>query len=382
MNKRKQWHQYLVTAAFVMLGVLFGVIMVSYAENTAKEGTTLADELWTLALLFVGMYISIFLQTIIHEAGHLAFGLLTGYRFTSFRVGSLMLLRQEGKLVLRWMHLAGTGGQCLMAPPEMVDGKMPYVLYHLGGSILNLAASLIFILLFLLVPDGSVLDVLLLVMTLMGIALALINGIPMDLGTVDNDGRNALSLGKDPQALKAFWIQMKANEMTAAGVRIKDMPEAWFEPLPDGGLHNSMTAGLAVFACSRLMDAHRFTEAEEKIRHLLGSQSAIAGIHRDLLVCDLMYCEMIHCNRREIVEDMLTKQQKKFMRSMHSFLSVIRTEYVYALQVERDQKEADRIRNLFEKRAGTYPYTADIESERELMDIAHRRSMGEMNVEV
>ena len=40
MNKRKQWHQYLVTAAFVMLGVLFGVIMVSYAENTAKEGTT------------------------------------------------------------------------------------------------------------------------------------------------------------------------------------------------------------------------------------------------------------------------------------------------------------------------------------------------------
>ena len=34
-----------------------------------------------------------------------------------------------------------------MSPPELVDGKMPYVLYNLGGSFLNLIFAAIFLVL-------------------------------------------------------------------------------------------------------------------------------------------------------------------------------------------------------------------------------------------
>ena len=60
---------------------------------------------------------------------------MTGYKFNSFRIFSVILIKQNEKLKIKNISLAGTGGQCLMSPPELIDGKMPYVLYNLGGVI-------------------------------------------------------------------------------------------------------------------------------------------------------------------------------------------------------------------------------------------------------
>jgi hypothetical protein len=67
---------------------------------------------------------------------------------------------------------------------------------------------------------------------------------------------------------------------------------------------------------------------------------------------------------------------------MASYLSVMRTQYVYALLVDRDQKQAEQLRRGFERRARSYPYPSDVESERELMDIARRRAAGELDLAV
>ena len=61
---------------------------------------------------------------------------------------------------------------------------------------------------------------------------------------------------------------------------------------------------------------------------------------------------------------MLDKEQKKFMKSMKNFPSVLRTEYVYALLCEKDTVKADKVKNQFEKCAKTYPYQNDVQSER------------------
>ena len=68
----------------------------------------------------------------------------------------------------------------------------------------------------------------------------------------------------------------------------------------------------------------------------------------------------------------MSVEQKKFMRSMKSFPSIIRTEYVLCLLHDSNKEEAEKLRGEFEKRAKSYPYKSDIESERELMDIADR----------
>ena len=90
-----------------------------------------------------GLCVSFALQTILHETGHLIGGLLTGYKFCSFRIGNFQLQRENGALRFRRLKLAGTGGQCLMTPPEPVDGNIPVMLYNLAGPLMNLLTALL-----------------------------------------------------------------------------------------------------------------------------------------------------------------------------------------------------------------------------------------------
>lgn len=369
-KKKVQWQQWIVMGFFMLIGAVCGVLMVSFVEQRGTENGSVLEDLIPLGVLFVGMYVGIFLQLIIHEAGHLVFGLKSRYQFSSFRIGSFMWLKENNKIVCRRLSLAGTGGQCLMVPPQMQDGKIPVIMYNLGGCIMNLVASAVFLIIYFLIPKGTVISLFCLMMVLIGVVIALMNGIPLRLGTVDNDGYNALSLGKNPDAMQAFWLQLKVNEQIAKGIRLKDMPDEWFVVPDDEAMQNSMVATQGVFATNRLMDQQRFEAADRLIAHLLEIDSGIIGLHRNLMICDRMYCELIHDNRKEILEEMLTREQIKFMKAMKKFPSVVRTEYAYALLALKDTAKVNAARELFEKVAKTYPYPSDVQSERELIGIA------------
>ena len=79
-------------------------------------------------------------------------------------------------------------------------------------------------------------------------------------------------------------------------------------------------------------------------------------------------------NRREAVEAMLTKELKAFMKQMKNFPSVQRVEYAMALLTEKDAIKAEKIRTRFEKSAKRYPYPSEVQSERELMEIAREKA--------
>lgn len=83
-----------------------------------KELQRPAQYLIVLALMLFIAVLAFQMQVIVHEGGHLLFGLLCGYRFLSFRIGSLMLIKTGEGFRIRRFTLKGTGGQCLMIPPE------------------------------------------------------------------------------------------------------------------------------------------------------------------------------------------------------------------------------------------------------------------------
>lgn len=373
-KKKIAWGQYIGVAFFLILGGVCGVFFAQYMEVALGEDTPLHEGLLSLAGLFIGMYVGMFVQIVIHEAGHLVFGLLSGYEFSSFRIFSFMWLKENGKIKLKRLSIAGTGGQCLMTPPDMVNGKIPVVLYNLGGSIMNIIASVIFFGLSFVLGSVPFLSTLMIIFAIIGIGFAIINGVPLRMGMVDNDGYNAFSLRKDPAAMRAFWLQLKINDQNAKGVRLKDMPEEWFVVPADEDMKNSLVATIGVFVCNRLVDAHEFEEADKLMAHMLKPEMGIAGVHRNLLVADRIYVELIGENRREVVEGMLSAEQKKFMKQMKNFLSILRTEYAYALLCEKDAAKVEKIKLQFEKGVKTYPYATDIESERELMEIAERKA--------
>ena len=371
-KKKIVWQQYIGMAFMMLIGAMCGFIMVWYIDKSSAD-TPLYQEILSLVGLFLGMYVALFFHMIVHEAGHLVFGLMTGYKFCSFRVASFMWLKENGKLKFKRLTLAGTGGQCIMTPPDMKDGKIPLVLYNLGGFFINIIIGALFLVGYLIFSDIPFLSPILLIFAVVGFMTAMVNGIPMRMGTVDNDGYDAFALSRNKEAVEAFWVQLKVAEQSSKGVRLKDMPAEWFAVPTDEAMKNSMVAVRGVFTCNRLMDEEKFEEADITMAHLLEIDSGIVGLHRNLMMCDRIYVELIGENRSETIESMITKEQKKFMKAMKRFPSVLRTQYVLALLSEKDAARAEAIKNEFEKVAKTYPYAQDIESEKNLMRIAESK---------
>ncbi len=371
-KKKIVWQQYIGAVFMMLIGAVCGFVMAEYLF-LSSEDAPIYGKILSLAGLFLGMYVAFFFHIIVHEAGHLLFGLMTGYKFSSFRIASFIWLKENGKLKMKRLSIAGTGGQCLMSPPDMKDGRIPIVLYNLGGSIINIIMGALFLTIYWLCPSVPFLSPLLLIFAAVGFMSAMMNGIPMRMGMVDNDGYNAFALSRNREALEAFWVQLKVAAENAKGIRLKDMPAEWFEVPTDEAMKNSMVATRGVFAVNKLMDEENFEEADALMAHLLEIESGIVGLHRSLMICDRVFLELIGQNRREVAEKMLTNEQKKFMKAMRRFPSVLRCEYAIALLLGNDASKAEKIKNDFEKAAKSYPYPHEIESERDLMRIAERK---------
>lgn len=364
--------QILPVAIFLPIGFLGGYLMGRSFVRFSASLSGMPDVLILLSLLLF-LFLAVFLQIILHETGHLVCGLLTGYRFSSFRIGSWMLIKESGRLRLKTLSIAGTGGQCLLLPPEWSEGKSPYVLYHMGGALMNFLTGVLFLLLYLYCPAHALVSALFGALAITGFAVGIMNAVPLRLALLDNDGNTLHLLRKDPQAVFAFYRMLEINGQIANGLRLKDMPEDWFTTPAAADKQNSMIATIEVYRCNRLLDQQQFMQAAASIRALLGSDAAIAGIHRNLLKCDLAYCAMMQSDFASAQSE-LDDQQRKFMQSMKNFPSVLRTQYAEALLQDHDATKAEEIFARFERIAKKYPYPADIESERELMRAAEAQS--------
>ena len=362
---KKLLKRLLPVTPMLIMGMVCGVLVGRYGLYAEESGFP-GGVLGAIGVLFAGFIVGMYLQIAAHEAGHLICGLLTGYRFCSYRLGSLMVQREDGRLRLRRMSLAGTGGQCLMAPPLWSE-DFPAVLYNLGGCLMNLLAAALCLLAWLPLRQHW-LGGLPLVCALVGAVFALLNGIPMKVGGIDNDGRNILSLQKSAAARRAFWAQMKICEAQSKGLRLYQMPEDWFT-WQDAGLDNPLMATVAVFACNRLMDQGKTAEAAAAMESLLTRKSGMPGIYRNLLTGDLLCCRLLAGDAAG-AKALVTPEWERFCKSMKTFPSVLRTQYFRALLLEADRKAAEKALAAFDRAAKTYPYPSEIEGERELLELA------------
>ncbi len=321
-----------------------------------------------LLAVLVAFTVSFYLQIIIHEGGHLIFGLLSGYKFVSFRVMSIMLIKIDGKLKIKQYSLAGTGGQCLMDPPELIDGQMPFKMYNAGGYLLNVFTAIIAIFLAITFEFNIILRYLLMFFAFTGIVLGVSNAIPMKIGGIQNDGANIIECSKNKEILRCLWIQLKIMTLQSKGVRLKDMPDEYFEVSDELSKNNALCSTIKVFKCNRFMDMHEFEKAMSLGEILITNEFFVLDLYKAILKMDLTCCFL----KEGIVDHRIDKWQDKYLKSivkaMSKNLSVLRYQYALALLNEKDEVEANLILGKFEKAIKNYPYTGDIASERELID--------------
>lgn len=369
MNENKRIIRVVVIAFSVVFGVAAAFAEDFWFTRCVEENRYGQILVVSILSVLAGLYV----HTIVHELGHLVFGMLTDYRFTSFRIGSVMLLRERGKLVLRRHSLPGTAGQCLMAPPPLVDGKMPVVLFNLGGCIANLVFSAMCVLFASIAEYGSVWEYVWVVVMLCGVLTAVTNGVPSG-GSVTNDGANAKSLLHDEAARRAWWIQLEYNHRQAQGALLTGMPAEWFEmPAPEQ-MNNHTIAFLAVMRADRILAEGRVEEADRLMESLIAGDSAVLPLHRWLLQMERVWIELMGANRPEAVEKLLTEDVKKLMKAMPRYPAVIRTEYALAMLHQKDAKAAERCLKRFEKAAKRYAYRFQLDQERRLLEAVRQKA--------
>lgn len=127
------------------LGFAIGAFSATYLKDFmdvhVKSNNVFVELLKVYGLILI-FFVGFLIHIVIHETGHLIFGLMTGYSFVSFRIGSFTLIKENNKLKHKKFNIPGTAGQCLMMPSDLKDGKFPFVIYNFGGVIMNLVVSI------------------------------------------------------------------------------------------------------------------------------------------------------------------------------------------------------------------------------------------------
>ncbi|MGG7177467.1 M50 family metallopeptidase [Clostridium paraputrificum] len=361
---------------FILLIIVCGVIGgIVGAILGLRKSDIPSLGLFEFILIFVTLFITFIIQVIIHEGGHLVFGLLSGYEFISFRVGSLTIVNDDGKLTIKKFKIQGTGGQCLMMPKNEDYREIKYILFNLGGVFMNTVVSIASVAICITYSDNIILSIFLNMMIISGVIIIITNGIPMKVGGIPNDGYNALSIGKSDIIKYSFYIQLKINGLMYKGKRIKDMPIQWFQLKEGADYNNPLITPVKCIEAAYYHDKLDFDNAKKCYEDLLEVAPDIPKVYEYEIDCELLFYEIIGDRKHEVIERLYTEELKKYIKATETHITKKRLMYAYYLIIERNMDKANKLLKEFEALKKTYPSKGEIANEVEVMEFVRKISL-------
>ena len=320
-----------VTLAGYAVAKLMGIVIVTlwYGESWSEVfaefcgiGSLRRD------LLFLGSSFVAFIlhHIIIHESGHLVAGLLTGFRFVSFRIFTLTLIRKDDRYQWRNFSLGGSWGQCQMAPPQRPLEEIDTRWYNLGGVLANIVVSTLALVLLLCSCSCSccastfppLAKAFLITLTSFGYLLAFINGYPDNWNGVNNDGYNLLYLEKTPDDKRRFCQILEANANIQNGMQPKEMPDEMFPVEEHINWQEGLQVNWQLMVVARLENQHRWEEAYALLQEGLAQRQHMATIFQKELTLEMVFVCLVTGRieeARQLYTERLRRYVKKFMKS-------------------------------------------------------------------
>lgn len=321
----------------------------------AKFMSTAGWELVAVCVCSVLAYIvSVLLHVVGHELGHLVFGLLSGYRFVSFRIWNYAFIRQGGKITVRRYGISGTCGQCLMSPPDCPVDKLPVFWYNVGGIVFNLLLSLVTLALWIFSDLAPIMVSCVAVFTIVGFLLALVNAIPFK--GVLNDGANMIAVYKSKDARKMLSNALRINALAQEGVSLHDMPEDYFElPRTDVDFTNVFEMQVYNMQIARMLGMEHYDEAYDMCKAVESHKGEVFELFYREAICELLYIALMRGDAESVDSlmgdeslEQYIKQYSKVMSSKQRLMCAI------ALMREKDETKALEIYRNMKRRKGDY----------------------------
>ena len=356
----------------IVLSIICGWLGYSYINqfsNQASGGGLLI--VWVIVVTIVAAVVGFILNVILHEAGHLIFGLLTGYGLVFFSALGLTTMKENGKLVVKKYSIAGTAGGCMLSPPDMKNGTYPYKLCISGGFLVDFILCAVFLILFYNSAETAGLWArAFLVIGIVSALLGLLNFIPHNVVAPD-DGYIFFNLGKEENATmhKGYWTCFKIQALLAEGSRPREIPTELFDWVDTDNINDPLTYETAYYHYKYLLDQQKFSDAKTLLQTLWDDTNNIPEVQKLACQCELLFHELIGDRRQEEIDRLYSEGLKKYIKAAEAELNVQRLMYTYARLYLKNADEAAKQMELFNK-ACNIPIQAGLaRSENELISI-------------
>lgn len=351
---------------------------------TGDRGSTAAPSSaieWGKLALAVGvtalsMGLAVCVHLILHEAGHLLAGLLTGYRFVSFRIFKYTLVQTSEGLRWKRFHIAGTGGQCILELPEGQDPEhAPWFWYNAGGVLANLAVMALSIGVLRSTEPGLVPFALLVVLAFVGLIMALMNGVPVVVGGVSNDGYNIWLLWRHPADRRFFVHSLQAAGQMSRGKRLCELPAEWIEDCPVTAQSNPLQLSARTLYMELLEELGRYDEARQVAEEILRLDRKLPQLFRMEVGGDCVMLELMTTGRREVVEELWTKPLARYTEAGSKYAPIkCAVLYAYERLYNHDADRAETYRRQLEVHASDYTMPGEVATARQLIAAATQAS--------
>ena len=314
-----------------------------------------------------------FFHIIIHEGGHLLGGLMSGWKFLSFRVGKLTLVSQDGKLNWKKTMVMGTGGQCLMIPPECDYEKCPFFLYLFGGGFANLLTGGIAIAVGIL--TGGITQIILNIFAIVGIGVGLTNLFPAKMGGMMNDGYQIfVEFPRNSAVRKYTCCLMMVNAIFTEQDSTKSLPEDVKNIILDldgSDLSSMSVVNLLFFKNTMLYEKCRYKEAQGIYQKIIDAPNVLP-VFKNEAKCEQLYYEIMGACNDKKVEELYDKKLKGYIEATALYPSRKRLMYAYYLICKKDEEKADKEYQALLKAVETHP--SKVESAVELKEAERIRA--------
>lgn len=300
-----------------------------------------------------------FLQLIIHEAGHGIFGILSGYRFISFRIFRYTLIKQDNCFRIKKYTYPGSAGQCIMSPISLHTKTSEIVLYLMGGVI----ANLIFASCFLLVAVSSFsisfpVRVILLIGSFYGMGFALMNGIPIPLEHILNDGSVLYSVIRNKQALHSMLVQQMVLPLLQEGLTYKDISEEFMKVADGADLSNEMICWHKLLEAYYYMDLRQFPLAKGCIEALHAVREKITKPQRTVIEIERLFLSILMDEKPVEIKELFLKTRRLLYNKKADF-HITRVRMAYEIYSGASAFSNNKLRKEIEDIRKTYPYKGE-----------------------
>ncbi len=313
--------------------------------------------------VIITMLASIVFMITTHELGHLVAGLLTGYKFVSFRIFSFMLVKDGDKFRFRRMSIPGTGGQCLMSPPRKKKGDYyPFALYNLGGILLCGYLSL-FVIVIAFFFENATVRMLLFLFGFISFVMNLFNAIPTGGKSMANDATNLRMALKSKTAADALWNQLEYVSLHAQNIRTADMPEELFFTPKKEELSNPLIVWQILANVERAEDNGEYEKARSLVSFALQNAPYMIPLYKSALQLEAIYLDCVLQSDSDRADEYYEKISK--MPALQSLISFHRASYAYLLLRKKDLPGAEKALFNFLKKIQKAPFQAEANFEKQ-----------------